>query len=333
MHAQHFMNTRNDPKPSQLPRNACPACACEQAKVFALTSDIAHETSDETFEYLRCSRCSTIFINHPPVPEKMGRFYPEQYDQHVFSLDTESQGRLDRLAEKFHAKICCRYPFFKLRQNFFNRMSPDDLFLDYGCGAGEALNQARARGAQTVGVDFVDALLDELNKQGHRGLSATSDWASDVLALGGASKIRLNHSLEHVHDPRSLLKQIAATANPGCRLQLSVPNPQGLSATLFGRSWWGLEAPRHLVLVSAKQICSFLEEVGFKVTDVCTEPTGKDIARSFGLAGWRHSLLRDKNVARNLHRNGLALMLGLPLGMAAAMAGRGDRLHIYAERA
>lgn len=320
-----------NPSPQSEPTSRCPACDSCSSQGYAITADFAHDTTSDQFVYRRCLQCRSIFLSNAPAFDQIGRYYPAAYAQHQFAT-TDEPSALDHLAERLHSCILGLYPFLRLRKAFFSEMASEDVFLDYGCGAGEALDEGRKRGATTIGVDFVESLIPELQAKGHIALLATSDWAGIVTAMGAATRIRLNHSLEHVHDPRTLLVQVARAARPGCRLQLSVPNPEGLSAQLFRRNWWGLEAPRHLVLASAARISALLTSAGFSVTEVCTEPTAKDIARSAAIAAWRRGLIGDKATVRAIHRKVWALLPGLPLGMAATLVGRGDRLHIYAVR-
>jgi ubiquinone/menaquinone biosynthesis C-methylase UbiE len=213
----------------------------------------------------------------------MGNYYPGGYGPH--HVQGGQPDRLQALINRLHNSLCVRFPFFDKRQAFFSSMQPGDLLLDYGCGGGDALDLARGAGARTLGIDFADSLLSGLRSRGHQTALADSDWQSQVLSAGGATHIRLNHSLEHLHAPQALIADLARVARPGARLHISVPNPQGISARCFGRYWRGLEAPRHIVIFSASQIANLLTTHGFERVEPHTEPTAKDFARSFSVVG------------------------------------------------
>jgi 2-polyprenyl-3-methyl-5-hydroxy-6-metoxy-1,4-benzoquinol methylase len=306
----------------------CPACGSSKTRPSALARDFFYRTTWREFAYRRCKQCKTIFQTDPPPPSAMSDYYPGSYGPH--HVRSSGKDRFYSLINRVHSSLCSRYPFFKKRNEFFSEMNSDDLLLDYGCGGGEALDAAQRQGAKTFGIDFADSLHGELQRRGHATSPATADWQSVVLAAGGATHIRLNHSLEHLHQPEELLDDLARVCRPGAKLHISVPNPQGLSARWFGRYWRGLEAPRHIVLFSAGQIERLLRQHGFTQIAQYTEPTAKDFARSLSVIGGD----ADKNFAPvdPAPENALALLAGLILTLPAPLFGAGDRLHIFARR-
>jgi SAM-dependent methyltransferase len=314
--------------------SVCPACESPQNRHFASIPDLLYEMTSEEFVYRRCLDCGAIYLNNPPRAEDMGKYYPDIYGpHHRQSRGGKAQrGILSLAAQKMWGRLAALYPFYLRRSRFFSTIASGDLFVDYGCGAGESLDLARRFGARTCGIDFAQSVVEDLQQRGHMGLLATKDWTNAVLEAGGAMRIRLNHSLEHVHEPQALIDDVAKIAKPGCLLHIGVPNPQGLSAHLFGKSWGGLEAPRHLVMLSAGTIRRMLKRAGFAVTAISTEPSATDFARSVAVLGWRCGLLHKKSSIINFNERAWSWLPGLPLIMAAPLVGRGDRIHVFARR-
>jgi SAM-dependent methyltransferase len=74
----------------------------------------------------------------------------------------------------------------------------------------------------------------------------------------------MNHVLEHFHDPRTALAEVARLLVPGGRLWLTQPNLGALGLARFGAYWRGLEPPRHLSLYTRARLSTFLAETGFE---------------------------------------------------------------------
>jgi predicted SAM-dependent methyltransferase len=89
----------------------------------------------------------------------------------------------------------------------------------------------------------------------------------DIRLLEGEQElfdiITMNHVVEHVHDPLSLLRTCHKLLKVGGILWLESPNFNGYGRKLFGRHWRGLEVPRHLVLFNAANLSELLLHVGF----------------------------------------------------------------------
>jgi Methyltransferase domain len=70
--------------------------------------------------------------------------------------------------------------------------------------------------------------------------------------------------MEHVHQPRDLLKLLAGAVKHGGWVFVSYPNPQSMVQDWFGRYWRGLEAPRHICLASRQSIVAELQALGIE---------------------------------------------------------------------
>src|SRR6266436_2123552 len=116
--------------------------------------------------------------------------------------------------------------------------------LDLGCGDGRFLGRVSERFAPT-----------ELDC-----------WAPDRRF----EAITAFHVLEHLEDPRAFVAHVARRLVPGGLLAVSVPNPDRWVL------WWVREAwdypPHHLTRWTARSLRSLLEQQGFEVQEVRTEP-------------------------------------------------------------
>jgi SAM-dependent methyltransferase len=70
------------------------------------------------------------------------------------------------------------------------------------------------------------------------------------------------HSIEHVYDPRELVRRAAGFLRPGGFLYILTPNFESLGQTRFRQDWFALEIPRHLNLMTPKSLRSICESCG-----------------------------------------------------------------------
>jgi predicted SAM-dependent methyltransferase len=71
------------------------------------------------------------------------------------------------------------------------------------------------------------------------------------------------HVLEHLPNPRFALEYAKGLLRPGGMLIIQVPNVSSLQARVFGRRWYGLDVPRHVINYTPKALSLLLEEMGF----------------------------------------------------------------------
>ena len=87
----------------------------------------------------------------------------------------------------------------------------------------------------------------------HRSPRAASTWSPPI------------HVLEHVPDPVAVLRRMLRWLAPDGLLIVEVPNAGGLGAAMFGKSWSGLELPRHLSHFSPETLSRAVELAGGRV--------------------------------------------------------------------
>ena len=136
-------------------------------------------------------------------------------------------------------------------------------YLDVGCGSGGALGVARALGWEVTGVEVDEAAAEKARRftaEIHVG-----DVLSAPFAGGRFDVVTAYHVLEHVPDPVAVLRRMLRWLAPDGLLIVEVPNAGGLGAAMFGKSWSGLELPRHLSHFSPETLSRAVELAGGRV--------------------------------------------------------------------
>jgi SAM-dependent methyltransferase len=110
--------------------------------------------------------------------------------------------------------------------------------LDCGCGAGDNARLLRARGWTVTGVTLSPEEQRAASAHCERVLLANLEQPLPAEAGSGYDLVVLSHVLEHLVDPRVLLREARRVLAPGGRVAVALPNvlfyPVRLKA-LFGR--------------------------------------------------------------------------------------------------
>lgn len=133
--------------------------------------------------------------------------------------------------------------------------------LDVGCGRGETMEGLASRGWDVQGVDTDPKAVEVARRRGLQALSGTI-W-SELLSLRSFDVIWMSHVIEHVHRPVAVLRRCRELLGPGRTLVAVTPNSESWGHQVFGRTWRGLEPPRHLHIFSRRALVRAAEAAGF----------------------------------------------------------------------
>lgn len=101
--------------------------------------------------------------------------------------------------------------------------------LDVGCGSGYFLDQARAAGCETYGLELNRTAAGKTTAKGHRVFSHLLHELHPEETGGGFDLITMFQVLEHVSAPVQVMKDAAKFLNPGGYLVVAVPGSEGVN--------------------------------------------------------------------------------------------------------
>jgi SAM-dependent methyltransferase len=210
------------------------------------------------YTIVRCEECELVYAN-PQVDERLTH---EQYrdggssDLWVDVLASPRQLELDR--EKF-SEILDELESYRGRGRL----------LDVGCSIGLFLRLAAERGWEGVGTEI-----------GHRALAHARERfgvrvVDRPLADAGFEPtsfdvVTLNAVLEHMHEPRRTLHEVAGLLEPGGAVYLIVPNVESLACRVLHHRAATFDGRNHLTYFSRRTLRDMLEREGFEVVDMHT---------------------------------------------------------------
>jgi SAM-dependent methyltransferase len=256
-------------------------------------TDMAHPGASGEWNLYQCRGCDCAYLDPRPTPESIGLAYHQQYSTYSPRQKAEagSLGTVFRLrralangyrnwrfgtdyrpASNLGIAVALISPRLRwtLDRSFRNlpRSEPGARLLDLGFGGGTFLESARDAGWQVAGADPDSIAVAAALKRGLDVRQGGIETFSDM--PGHFDVITINHVIEHVHNPRTTLQTAYQLLKPGGILWLSTPNIQSLSHLHYGRNWYPLDPPRHLMLFNWSAMLSTLREFGFhtrKTTD------------------------------------------------------------------
>jgi len=257
------------------------------------------------FAIVRCKSCGLIYTNPRPVAKQMNKYYPEHYPPFQFSyphplFPPENSG-LRRVKNNLKKRI------FRIHYGYFTNTETDSFkntflraatvllkyrigwifppyrkagkVLDIGCATGHYLAKLRDLGWETYGIEpdpkSSSWARERLGLNVITGKLEDGNFPEDYFDV-----VTLWHTLEHVYDPLSTLKEIYRILKKEGLIILEIPNIATYEKQIFGKWWWAWEVPRHLYHFSPRTITKFLNKEKFKIMKIEYPPSTYNIISS-----------------------------------------------------
>ena len=231
-------------------RPPCPACESDSMLGRVRVPD--HEHGLEylaTFEC--CANCKTLFQHPMPTDAELASFYQDEYHS------MRDDGLLMVLRHKMRIrrlKVCLG--------------SSGGTVLDYGCGNGSFLRRAAEALPKINFIGYEIADVPEITHPVSR-VTLVRGALQDLLQnLPPCRIIIMNHVIEHLSDPFSVVSLLVARLQPGGYFDGQTPNAASLEHRVFQRYWSGFHAPRHTVVFSIEGLRRLLERTRLKAIQI-----------------------------------------------------------------
>lgn len=134
--------------------------------------------------------------------------------------------------------------------------------LDFGAGEGHFVAAVRRLGIQTDGVEPFSAGREAARHL--HGLTLSRDRMDSQLY----DLVTLNHSLEHVANPREILLKLRAALRPAGWLFIEVPHAGSVEMLRRARRRMILDLPLHLYHFTPATLTRLVKATGFRVHHV-----------------------------------------------------------------
>ena len=190
----------------------------------------------------------------------MKAFYP--YEDYYSKAVEEESSLLARLDRFYGNKRIC---------DVVISVRKGGRLLDVGCGTGIFLDMMRRQGEWEV---FGVEINEEAAKYAREKLQLdvfAGDLSEANFPTSYFDVVTLWHVLEHLHEPRSVLREIYRILRDDGWLLLSLPNAASCEAQLFKEFWAGLDIPRHLYVFTPAAVKELLRQESFETVKLRTQ--------------------------------------------------------------
>jgi 2-polyprenyl-3-methyl-5-hydroxy-6-metoxy-1,4-benzoquinol methylase len=228
----------------------CPSCGRNSAKDVLRAPDRFHGRL-QFYQLVRCPSCSLVWLENPPQPNEMGDHYGRDYDRFIGAGGENSPERW------IH------------RQQTLLRYKPTGALLDLGCSSGSFLTSLKGQSWELYGIEMSRPTAEQAEAN-----SGAKVFVGDILEAPFEREsfdvITCFDVLEHLYEPRRVIKRVSEWLKPGGIFYILVPNIESWEARLFHSYWYGLELPRHLFHYSPESLRHLGRAVGLQELSIET---------------------------------------------------------------
>ena len=214
------------------------------------------------YQIVKCTVCSTVFLNHNADEASLRSFYSAEY----FQAGSDSRGY-----ENYEACENFLTVNFQRRIRQLGRFVPSGRVLDIGCGYGFFLKALGPNYAGT-GIDVSPHAVSIAREK--YGLDARmGPLEKGMFPDGHFSLVTMWDAIEHLSDPKETLKIVHDILQDGGMCVIVTGNVDSLMAKICGRRWHLYTLPEHLWFFSNETLTNLLENNGFRIVkmnnDLC----------------------------------------------------------------
>jgi SAM-dependent methyltransferase len=219
---------------------------CESFHTTELLRAADHLTRD-SFQVWICKDCDGAFTS--PVPANLDRYYPPMY---------RNYGPLSRRIFEMMYRLQTR--------RWARTFGKPGSVLEIGCGHGWMLNALRGYGWEVRGLERDQTSARHAIEELH--LPVTVGGLDALPPAPTFDLILMHHVLEHLPEPRTILRHCAERLKEGGTLVIAVPNRGSWQFQMSGAKWFHLDVPRHLTHFTPGSLQRACETFGLKVKEV-----------------------------------------------------------------
>lgn len=215
-----------------------------------------------------CNKCHFCFVHPLPAKDDIQK----HYNKTRISKDIKNYVQ-KAINEIEHSSNCPKRDWYKMVleyvSNYCNRETLD--ILDIGSAYGYFIHYANSLGHNAIGTEvtqeYADASKGIINGQIIYIENNQYDRYFDVNMF---DLIYMEHVLEHIIDPVSVLKCIKKILKINGLLFISVPNHNSLLSQILNYRWAWFCPPEHLYYYNAKALTQLLESNEMEILQVWT---------------------------------------------------------------
>ena len=243
----------------------CPLCNSRASSRICKTPNVHMAVFRDIFaeRVVQCKNCGFIFTNPRPTLGALERYYTDDYALEGLSVPRT----LEEFLGDSHKEI-----WFSKDRDFelVTERKTSGRLLDIGCASGTLLWLAKQKGFAVRGVEvgrgsaeYVRTVLDIDVFCGQLEDAGFPDNSFDVITMF--------HSLEHVPNPRTVVREVRRILADSGIFIVVVPNYSAWSSERHGADWIWLQPQNHYSHFTPESLRNLLAWEGFAAELHCEE--------------------------------------------------------------
>jgi SAM-dependent methyltransferase len=237
---------------------------------------------EKELNYIYLDERHGVAITHPPIAtDKLDELYQKYYSSPPTELVLPTAKSPYR---KFNGKRFWEKALLKLSVEEQSRVALDNTlgelikvlvashvdinaplrFLDTGCFEGHLLDQIGENTPWSAfGLEPNDHAVEVARSKMHNVWHGHAEHAVEIIPQDQQfDVIFMGQSIEHVDDPRKVLRRLRLLLAPDGILVMSTPNLDSRQIDWFGPTWAHWHAPYHRHIFSRKGLIALVQQVG-----------------------------------------------------------------------
>jgi SAM-dependent methyltransferase len=215
----------------------------------------------EDFELRRCTTCNLEQIFPTPSLSNLKALYESHYN-----FGGENGTVYTRLREWFFSSFLYHLWISVDGDLSFHNRKGSGRLIDIGCNEGRGLEIYARNGFQVEGCELNEKAAKVARS---RGFTVHTCTLGDLIPPSLYDVAVLSNVLEHVPNPRQMLRDVSRILSPNGRIWISCPNSQSWLRGVFGRYWINWHVPFHISQFSTETLKNLLQETGFARVGTC----------------------------------------------------------------
>ena len=224
----------------------CPLCSKDKKTIIFIK---------EGFEHYKCQNCSMVYVNPILNEEKLHNFYQ---DEESYNKVLTNSLQIDLDIKRFNYCLDIIEQYCPKKGNI----------LDVGAGAGIFLEVAMGRNWEPLAIEFNSFCIKRIKSLGIDCISKPIEEVN--LPKESFDCITLWAVLEHLQEPKKMLKNINELLKPNGILVILVPNINSLAARIMHEKCGTFSGDAHINFFNDMTLKNIQEKAGFKVLEVET---------------------------------------------------------------
>lgn len=228
--------------------SACPLCGSHDMR--ALKEYSKHHL-------VKCRNCSFVFSRKIPSDSELAYVY------NTFFIIQQSVSPIT--VKRYNEMLDYFEPFRKTNN-----------IIDVGCGDGYFLDEAKKRGWNVYGTEYMDTKVEFCRQKGinmSQGILDPRNYAPEFFDVIVSIEV-----IEHINNAKDEIKNFYSMLRPGGIVYLTTPHYNSLSRHLFHGKWNIIDYPSHLSYYTKKTLRRLFKDAGFTLTRFAT--TGFSISQA-----------------------------------------------------